>query len=239
MEIRNASGCSVIMTVGCSKIILKKGEKAYVEYTDGLVLKFEHNYHSYALSEKEIANDDTDMSILSLLTLSHKPPYFTLVLDSAYSINTTDQAVITIHREKMRSEYTCAYDRFYPQISEGSVKDISHTFKEREEFEQRYKNATSGGFKKVFKIFLIVISAVELVFSCFLMLVNFIFGLVTLILSAIATAIIAIAVKFFVSLYFKASNKMVFKNFENEKIIKDYCMAKKENNFEKYGLIID
>ena len=238
MQFYNDTNCQVILTIGSSQTLLMPRQSVDIECDGEVDITLKHEYKSTCLTKDEIARDDMDTSLVSTLLSSYKPPYFNIVLDISYRLQCQNDAIIHIQREKIRATYYCAYDRFYPNVSEVKVIDNSHTFDEKQQFEEHYKSATQKGSKKIIKILLAVLSILSIPIIVLLSVINILLGTIALILSSIAVGAIALASFLISKLFNKVDYKLVLSDFESDKITAYYFDAK--NDFgEKYGLSID
>ncbi|MBQ7799694.1 MAG: hypothetical protein IJ370_04305, partial [Oscillospiraceae bacterium] len=121
------------------------------------------------MPKKDIALDDLDTSVASLLTSSYKEPYFNLVLDCKYQITASQQAQVCIQKETIRPVYPCSYDRLYPVVADGFVNEIAYTFPERKEFENHYLKAINGTNMTIVTILVVVLAVLSLplILLCF------------------------------------------------------------------------
>ena len=238
MQFYNNASCQVLLTVGSSQSLLMPRQSVDIECDGAINITLKHEYKSTCLSKEEIAQDDMDASLVSALLSSHKPPYFSIVLDSSYRLHSPKDAIIHIQREKIRPTYYCSYDRFYPKASEGNVIDNLHTFDEKQQFEKHYKSSTQKGSKKIIKILLTVLSILSIPIIVLLSIINILLGIIALILSLIAVGTIALASFFVSKLFDKVDYELVLSDFESDKIVAYYFYAKNDSE-EKYDLSID
>lgn len=221
MKVYNSTDTSIYLYNDSIKTILKPNESVSIDCLGVVVIELKHDYSSTTMSEKEIARDHTDDSVMSLLILSHKEPYFNLVLDCKYEITCTKETEIIIRKEIIRPIYTCSYDRLYPFVTNGTVKEISHNFREKKEFENHYLHAISSSNRKVITILLIILTVLSLPILLICFLVNWIIGLVVLIGGSIVLLIVYFLGMLISKLLCKADCALVFSDFESGRII-DY-----------------
>lgn len=238
MNFYNASNSNVILCINSVQHLLMPGDAVDVDCGDDFSVVLKHPYKSTALSEAEIANDDMDASIISVLAAPYKPPYFAIVLDSRYRIIGSANSTVRIQRERIRPTYACSYDRFYPQISQGSVTDISHTFPEKKQFESHYKSATSKGSTRILTILLIVLGAGAIPLIILLAFINILLAIAVLILCVLGLGAVWGGVSAISSCISKAEHRHILSGFESSKIT-HYYSAAKSSPTPKFDLTID
>lgn len=220
MNIYNSTENKVFLCGDCINVALEPGESIIVDGSDKVVIELKHDYGSSAMNKNQIASDHNDTSLMSLVLLSHKEPYFNLVLNCKYEITGAQDTEICIKKQTIRPVYSCSYDRLFPVVKKGTVKELYHIFRERKAFEKHYLNAISSGNKKVITILSVIlaIGSLPILLICFL--VNRIIGLIVL-MSASTFVFLAFLFGTLISkMLCKADCSLIFTDFESDRIIK-------------------
>lgn len=231
MIFQNTSDHKVIVCIDSKKIQLEPNERIELYCSDRITVKLSHSYSSSAMSEKEIALDDQDVSLVSLLTLSYKKPYFDIVLDSTYEMICKPDSTVYICQEKIRPSYACSYDRLYPFVEDGIVKDILYDFPEKKSYEKHYTQAVTASNRKIITILLTVLSILCLPIALICFLVNWKIGIVITLIMCLILLFIRFLGILFSKLTCAADCFLVLSDFESDKIMNYFknTEADKEN----------
>lgn len=219
MIFHNASNCAVFLHVQSSKIKLEPHENVTIDIANKVIVTLTHDYNSSAISKKEIAFDNMDDSLVSLIIAPHKKAYFNIVLDCVYEIQGSTNSEIYIKQEMIRPVYACSYDRLYPSINDGSIKEVSYTFSEREKFEEHYLSAISSNNQKIVVILTLILFLLSLPIVILTFLANIILGGVATVVIVLGLLLIYFFGLLVVKLICKADCLAIFSNFESLKII--------------------
>ena len=228
MRVYNSADSSAYVVISGSTMVLKPNESTTVDCSGTITVELKHDYSSTAMPEKEIARDHQDDSMTSLLFSAHEAPYFHLVLDCKYQIVCDEKTEITILKEIIRPTFACSYDRLYPAVNIGTVKELSCVFQEEKQFKKHYLNAISRGNKKILAILLIdlAVAILPAILICFL--VNWMLGLLGLLGAAAVLAGIYFLGMLFSKLLCKADCAVVFSDFESDRIIECFSQQEKK-----------
>ena len=218
----NSTDCDVLICIDGQKIVLQPNTNVSVNCSQSVVVDLKHTYGSTAMPKKDIALDDLDTSVVSLLTSSYKEPYFNLVLDCRYQITASQQAQVYIQKENIRPVYPCSYDRLFPVVTDGVVNEIAYTFPERKTFEKHYLDAINGTNIKIVTILVIVLAVLSLplILLCFFSKV--IIGIVVALLTTITLALVYLFGRLISKFLSKAESVFVFSEFESNRIAENF-----------------
>lgn len=219
MFFHNITDGNIHICINGRKEILEPGKTIRIDCSSPVKVFLSHSYDSKALSKKEIMCDDIDVSLISLAIASYKKPYFDIVLDCVYEISFIQDTQVYIRKDTIRPVYPCSYDRLYPVVECGTVKELVHTFSQKEQFKKHYLDAVSSGNRKILVILLCVLAFFSVPLLALFLLVNHLIG----IFAVIGTALFFLLVYFLgtsiCKLMCKADCAIVFSNFESDKII--------------------
>lgn len=236
MLFQNDSQVPVILTVNGVSTQIESGDATEIACGSNPCIRLQHNYQSTSLSSKEIAKDSMNDSLLSVIYSGNLPPYFQVVVNSVYQLECSPHTTVNIQRERIRPTYACKYDRFFPQVSEGLVHEVSHTFSEREAFTRLYKAAVGRENRKAVKLLIIIAVILSLPLWILVLLSNIIAGLI---LVAIETAVLVgawFAGCWLADLISGVDYKIVLSDFESNKIVKHYANMKQDRPTDiQYG----
>lgn len=219
MTFYNVTNSSVFLHNQSQKIKIEPNNSVNLDSLEKVIITLTHDYGSSAMSKKEIACDNADDSIVSLLIAPHKKPYFNVVLDCTYEVQCAQASAVYIKQETLRPVYTCSYDRLYPSVIDGTVREISHTFQERKEYEEHYQRAISGSNTKIINILLLLLAISSLPIIIISYLASFMIGLVVMLVICVALFFIRFFGMLFSRMISKADCSSVFSNFESNVII--------------------
>ena len=142
MIFKNISPVSVIIQVDEQEFHLDVQDTVEIPCAPGTVFVLKHTYKSTALSEKEIADDLSNDSVISLAVASYHKPYFKIALDGHYALQNETNLMILIQRQYLSPAYGIMYDRLYPITDSPISLSESYTFEERDEYLKRYRDAS-------------------------------------------------------------------------------------------------
>ncbi len=238
MRICNISHCHTLVTVEGKGWPMAPGESIEFDYTGTIRLTLTHTYKSTALSQDEIARDDMDASLVSVWLAAHKPPYFHIVLSTHCQVTCTNDTVISIHREKIRPTYYCAYDRLFPEVSKGTAVVTQQYFAEKKAFTEHYNKAIGKNSRTLRIIILAILASSSVPLLILLFLVNWVAGVIALLLDAVVLGGIYLIIRTLTYTYNKIDRRIVLDGFEEQKIAHYYAKAKSGSG-ERYGLTVD
>lgn len=220
MFFHNITNNVVLLCIKNKETILKPNEKKEIFVDCYAEVTLKHLYGSNSMPVQEIARDDADVSIVSAMLSSYKPPYFQIVLNSTFFIQGDSETLVQIRQQHLRPCYPCSYDRFYIVITNGIVVREIYSFIEKEEYTSIYKKATTMGTKKI----LLILLSIIFLFSVPMILGMWNFNHLLAIIASIVLALICCAVCVIAFLFSKFSNyvdkKTVLDNFESDAIAK-------------------
>lgn len=205
---------------------LAPNETSEICCSSPVTVSLTHSYVSTALSEKDIAYDDLDASLVSLVIAPHKKPYFDIVLDCVYQIEFEQETEVRIQNERIRPIYHCSYDRLYPLIEQGRVIEKTHTFKQKKEFEQHYLNAISRANRKIVTILLIILALICLPLVILFLKANLLVGCVTVVVVSAILSFVGFIGNLICKLICKANCSLVYSDFESDRIIGHFSKNK-------------
>lgn len=217
MKIHNCADCAAYVAVGNDSFMLTPGESAIYDYDGTITIELRHDYGSTAMPEKEMAEYFSPDSVIRLCFLSCRDPFFQLVLDSEYEIS---GAEIEIRKEVIRPIDTCSYDRLYPLVRDGTVKELSYVIPEERAFKQLYLNAVCRSNRDIHAMHLIVISGLLLPISLFGFLIDQMIGLICLVGVVVVVAVAYFLGKLFSRQRSKADCSSFYANFRSGRIIR-------------------
>ena len=222
MMFHNSTNAEVLICMNGKEIALKPDANININCLGSVAVELKHSYCSTAMPVEQIALDNLDASVVSLVTSSYKEPYFNLVLDCKYQISGSQETRVCIQKETIRPVYPCSYDRLYPVVSDGIVDDIAYTFPERQSFENHYLKVISGNNMKIVTILVIVLSILSLPITLICFFANLLIGIVATILIAVVLSLVYIVGKIISKLLSKAECSFVFSEFKSDRIIKHF-----------------
>lgn len=169
MKFRNVSPVSVIIQVDEREFYLNVHDTVEISCAPETAFVLKHTYKSTALSEKEIAADLSNDSLVSLAVAPYHEPFFRIALDGHYILHNETDSIILIQRHYLSPAYGVMYDRLYPIVDAQSSLSESYSFAEREAFIARYLNATGNSLpsKKVFATILKILAILAIPFLAF------------------------------------------------------------------------
>ena len=228
MKFCNQTKCQVVLTTAGNKTTVRPGDTGDINCGETAQVLLQHTYPSKALSKGKITTDGVSSGFitLDLLLALGTPAYFTIALDSTYTICADRDAAVCIEQQKSRRA-DCIYDRFYLQVPGGTVTDVLHTFEEKEQFKQHYKEAKQIITKKVLIIASILAGVLALFITILGVLANPVWGSL---LGTVVSLIIAVLVALVWIFYWftdKLDERLTFSDFESATIIKHFAKEKK------------
>ena len=173
-----------------------------------------------------------DISLISLAVTSYKKPYFDIVLDCIYEISFTQETQVYIRKQTIRPVYSCSYDRLYPIVEHGTVKELVHTFSQREQFEKHYLDAVSSGNRKILVVLLCVLAFFSVPLLALFLLVNQLIGILAVVGTALFFLLVYFGGTLICKMMCKADCAIIFSNFESDKIINFFD---KDESYVRHG----
>lgn len=230
MEFKNISNASALLSIERKQIMLSPGETVEVVCAANPMISLSHDYPSSSLTVEEIRHGEAanNTSVLDLLFVESRPPYFQIVLDSTYQLFCPGDATVSIRREKLRPRYFCVYDRFFPDISQGEILEIKHNFSEKPEFINRYKQAVDNSKKGAISALVSILAILGLPIAVLILLANLTIGIIVWTIGIIGLVAVYFIANHIVQAINETEQKVVLSNFESEQITKHFFTAREK-----------
>lgn len=193
-----------------------------------------HTYGSSSKTEQEIARNLSNPSVFSEGLAAIQDPYFYVVLDSRFLIETEPDAIIHIQRQRLYPTPGIVYDRLFPKAEGIIVQHVQHTFDEKEEFTKRYKNARfrSSWAERISRVVLIVLVTI---FAPLLAQIAYWTGIVGFLLGFVFAGLFCGGCAMIMLAAFatrKMEEKFFVRHFSEEVIMEKYEEAQRKNSME-------
>lgn len=233
MIFKNASSAQVLFTLGQKQILIAPKETIDIDCCSNPFFCLGHTYRSTSMSLNEIKQDDLSFtSIVDVMIAGHRPPYFHIVLDSEYRLECSENATVTLRRERLRPCYACEYDRIYPYVDEGDIKELSCTFQEKPAFTKLYLDAVGKSNKNILRLLIIVMIVFSVPCIGLVLLSNVIVGIALLLLGMLLFGSIYFAGRCVADAIARAECRTVLTDFESDRIMLYYRRAKANASYE-------
>lgn len=152
MTFHNKTNRMVRLIMAQRQMELRPDEVVELEDIETCLITLTHDYSSTAMSEQEMACANEEDDDLLWWAGKQKPPMFSVALHCTYELSLRAGACVQIVQEIIRPVYECAYDRFVPVMEEGSYREVSCSFPERDAFTEQYVRAVMRLSKQTWKI---------------------------------------------------------------------------------------
>lgn len=223
MTFHNKTNRMVRLIIAQRQMELRPDETVELEDFEMCLITLAHDYSSTAMSEQEMACADEDNDDLLWWAGRQKPPMFSVALHCTYELSLSAGACVQIEQEVIRPVYECAYDRCVPVMEEGSCREVSCSFPEREVFEEQYVRASLKFSKQVGKI----LTVLPIPLGVFLAVLVFLTGTlagkivagVFLVLSAGATLLVRAIGEFIIKALENANRAHISRRFDSYNIL--------------------